>query len=259
MELRTIFDLPNLYPEDKDTLLAYVQNNESITYTGKFEKNQVTFTDIPIEEIEVFSGVNFQFIVQFSDNTLYTSPSFFDKIGEARNNVNPYINQNTIPIIKFNDNLLSNYSKKEIFDISEQYAEVEITDTLDTKEDYLRHIDYLTTSDSGNSPLKNANEMGSWEVKLTDELGMDHQKQLDDIESKEEDFSEDEPGVDIVETDSNNVTGGSSGVEEVTQLYPPFGFRGRGGFGGGRDRRRLGPDGFYYRWDKNSNSWIKRD
>ena len=59
--------------------------------------------------------------------------------------------------------------------IYQNNIEVEITDTLDTKEDYLRHIDYLTTSDSGNSPLKNANEMGSWEVKLTDELGMDHQ------------------------------------------------------------------------------------
>ena len=40
MELRTIFDLPNLYPEDKDTLLAYVQNNESITYTVSLKKTK---------------------------------------------------------------------------------------------------------------------------------------------------------------------------------------------------------------------------
>tara|TARA_Y100001937_G_scaffold13050_1_gene16991 strand:+ start:6898 stop:7701 length:804 start_codon:yes stop_codon:yes gene_type:complete len=267
MELRSIFDLPNLYPEDKDILSAYKAErpgSNTTVYTGLFEKNQIKLSDLSdpffYQSIQVAPNVNFQFIVKFSDDTLFTSQTFLDKLTAAkRDQSNPYIYENTIPIIKFNDNLLTNYSKKPIFDISEQYAEVEVTDTLNTKQDYLLHINYLTTSDSGNSPLKNADEMGSWEVKLTDELGMDHQKALDELESVEEDFSDDEPGVDIVTTNTNNITSVSGEVETVSQLYPPFGFRGRSGPFGSRDKRRLGPDGFYYRWNQNENRWEKRN
>ena len=82
MELKSLINLPNQYPDNRDIKESYAQKNSEITYTGKFKKNQIYFSDIPIENINVVDGVSFNFLVEFNSERekYYTSQTFLDKM-----------------------------------------------------------------------------------------------------------------------------------------------------------------------------------
>ena len=144
MELKSLKEIPNKYPETRDVTQSYLLNSEygGVSYYGKFTENKVDFEKIAFENVQIVEETNFQFIVKFKDGTMFTSPSFLKKIEGERNTTNPYITTNSLPIILFDDSLLQNYATKEEFKVGEDYAEVVVNDTLNTKEDYLKHIDY---------------------------------------------------------------------------------------------------------------------
>tara|TARA_Y100000385_G_C12891822_1_gene550297 strand:- start:19 stop:750 length:732 start_codon:yes stop_codon:yes gene_type:complete len=238
MELKSLNQIPNQYPETRDITESYILNSESggISYYGKFRENKVDFEKIAFEDVRIVDETNFQFIVKFKDGTLFTSPSFHKKIEDIRkDSTNPYITTNSLPIILFDDSLLQNYATKEEFKVGEDYAEVVVNDTLNTKEDYLKHIDYLTTPDSGNSPIKQASEMGRWTVEMTDDLGITHQPELDALEAVEDNFAQTQPPVEVVNPPPANTSSTSVFHEQVNNIEinkPPTinigGFRRKG-------------------------------
>jgi|14BtaG_2_1085337.scaffolds.fasta_scaffold04654_5 hypothetical protein len=224
MELKSIKSIPNQYPEDRDITQSYISDGAGISYYGKFQENKVDFEKIGLNDklssdIEIAEGTDFQFIVQFKDGTKFTSPRFHDKLKNIENETNPYVNKNSLPIILFDDSVLEDYSIVDKFRIGEAYAEVNVTDTLNTKMDYLKHIDYLTTSDSGNSPIKQATDMGSWELELTEDLGLRFQGELDALESVEEDFTANQPSTEI--ENPPPPTTSSQSVAHIT-IKPPI-------------------------------------
>lgn len=249
MELKSLINLPNQYPDNRDIKESYAQKNSEITYTGKFKKNQIYFSDIPIENINVVDGVSFNFLVEFNSERekYYTSQTFLDNLEKARRGVNPYINKSTIPIIFFDDELIDGYSEEPKFKIAEDYAEVAVTDTLNNKSEYLSHLNYLIQPDRGNSPLKKASEMGSWTLEITDKLGMDHEQQLDNLENTEPNYAETEPVVEIASNTNSNVTGTSPGQQ--ANPYPPVGYP------GGLFKKTAIHEGVTYKWNKQSKSW----
>ena len=73
----------------------------------------------------------------------------------------------------------------------EAYAEVEVTDTLDSKEDYLKYIDWLVKSEDGRSPLISTDKLGTWNVfGPTEDMGMSFQEQLDEMVSGNSRYTE---------------------------------------------------------------------
>jgi len=220
MELKSLKEIPNQYPETRDVTQSYLINSEygGVSYYGKFRENKVDFEKIAFENVQVAEETNFQFIVKFKDGTMFTSPSFLKKIEGERNTTNPYITTNSLPIILFDDSLVQNYATKEEFKVGEDYAEVVVNDTLNTKEDYLKHIDYLTTPDSGNSPIKQASEMGRWTLEMTDDLGMTHQPELDALESEEDNFAQTQPPVEVENPPPANTSSTSVFHEQVNNI-----------------------------------------
>jgi len=221
MELKSITSIPNQYPEERDIRQSYVSNGDGvISYYGKFKENKLEVRNTVFDSITIAEGTKFQFLVKFKDGTLYTSPSFYDKIKKITKEVNPYIDNNSLPVILFNDSLLENYSKNPKFVISEQYAEVVVTDTLDTKKYFLAHIDYLTTPDNGSSPLKQATEIGKWTVNTTAELGMSYQEEITKLESEEETYSETEASSVISNPPAKFFISKSKTHDKILAKYP---------------------------------------
>lgn len=200
MELKSINSIPNKYPETRGVSESYTTTSGAVIYSGKFKENTIEFSNQYWNlqaGYNVVPGTSFQFIVRFNDGSFYTSPSFNNKIEKIKKEVNPYVTEASLPIVLFDDSALQSYPTKREFDIGEKYAEVEISNTLNTKLDYLMHIDYLTTPDSGRSPLKQASEIGSWDLQTSSELGMTYQPDIDDIESQEENFGENQPSSEV--------------------------------------------------------------
>lgn len=224
MELKSITSIPNKYPETRDVKKSYTTDAGAITYSGKFEENKIEFSNQYWnlqKPYQVVPGTNFQFVIRFNDGEHYTSPSFNEKIQRIREEVNPYVTEQSLPIVLFDDLALKNYPIKREFDIGEKYAEAQITDTLNDKIDYIMHIDYLVTPDSGRSPLKQASEIGRWDLTTSDDLGMTYQPDIDDIESQEEDFSENQPSTEVYNPTIPPAASTGEAHQVVSNMKPP--------------------------------------
>lgn len=98
---------------------------------------------------------------------------------------------------------IKQYANLNKFRIPEKYAEVNITDTIDTQSDVETHINWLI---SENQVLRQASSMGSWtspsikslppgeKLNLESDLGFDYSEQLRNLEEiAEEQFVQSEP------------------------------------------------------------------
>jgi len=110
---------------------------------------------------------------------------------------------------------------------------------------------------SSDTSLRRANEMGSWELELTEELGMDHSKQLDALQSYL--LSEESNISDNISDSSNqgDSVGGNiaddddSDVVQSSILFPPFGVPGI------RANERRTYEGQRHIWLSNASKWTK--
>ena len=188
MELISLLQLQNPYPNGQD---SYGNLNGNIRLQGNYPSNSYNFdasdfkTSI-LNSIQIYEEGTFQFIIKFYRNdgtfTYHTTPSFIEKLLVEKDN--PYINEKTIPIITLNTVQWDTFSKENQFVVGEAYAEVEVTDTLDSKDDYLKYIDWLVKSEDGRSPLISTDKLGTWNVfGPTEDMGMSFQEQLDEMVS----------------------------------------------------------------------------
>lgn len=266
--------IQNPYPTEvgTDPSPNYTVKDETIRFTGKYSENFLEFKTKNIDDILSLNineyPTSFNFIVEFvngNERDYYASPILLGELKAELNAGNPYKNRSTVPVIKFDFSFIENYSKEAQFKIPEDYAEVTVTKTLTTKEDILRHIDWMVSSDE---TLRRASDIGAWKIELTKELGMDHSKELDNLNKRI--LNEESNISDNLNQSGENLDGDSDGTSLGNEnnvgdfddndnqkpdnssglLYPPFGVPGR------RTGERRKNGGTTYRWSKVRNTWI---
>ena len=224
--------LRNPYPDELgiDPSSNYTREGGNIRLSGRFEENFLDFANVDVSGITACEGTTFNFLVQFEDGTLHTSPIFLAELQSENSSANPYRNKNTVSVVTIDSNFLIGYNKFYTFDVPEQYAEVKVTNTINNRKDILYHIDWLCGSDS--EELRKASDMGSWNVETTEALGFDHSDALDVLNGEEPSKSGGTVGQTVGTSESPVVTTDDSVKDPipVNDVYPPFGYRGvRGG------------------------------
>lgn len=247
--------LRNPYPDELgiDPSSNYTREGGNIRLSGRFTENFLDFKDVDVSGITACVGTTFNFLVQFEDGTLHTSPIFLAELQSENTSANPYRNKNTIAVVTVDSNFLSGYNKDYTFDVPEQYAEVKVTNTINNRKDILYHIDWLCGSDS--EQLRKASDMGSWNVETTEALGFDHSDALDVLNGEEPSNSGGTVGQTVGTSESPVVTTDDSVKDPipVNDVYPPFGYRGvRGG------EVKTWTDGNDYIWKKGRKSYGRR-
>ena len=156
MEYKTLTELRNLYPEERDIQSSYSKETNSINYKGRYDKNSINFTIEDLSEISVVSGTSFNFILEIDGNE-YISPQFKSFLENSISSGNPYIQKSSVARFSFTKDELTSVSS---LTTREQYAEVRITKNLNTDEDIVRHVDWLV--DSKTQTLRNISNYGEY-------------------------------------------------------------------------------------------------
>lgn len=128
------------------------------TIVGNYTENQIELEPTDIGDIIPITG---DFRVIFSiDGQLYGSSTLLSEI-ESSNN--PYIKKSSLPIVELNSSDL----KSDIdFSARENYAEVSVTENLNSVEDLSKHISWLLDS-SQKELRKPAQDYGSYGVSIS--------------------------------------------------------------------------------------------
>lgn len=161
MEYKTLTELRNVYPEERNVQSSYSKENNSINYKGRYDENSLNFTIEDLSGISVVSGTTFNFILEIDGNE-YTSPPFKSFLENSLSSGNPYIQKSKVTKVSFTKDELTNAEK---FINRENYAEVEIIENLNTTEELIRHIDWLV---SKRQTLRDINEYGEYNLFTTE-------------------------------------------------------------------------------------------
>jgi len=160
MEYKTLTELRNVYPEERNVQSSYSKENNSIKYKGRYDENSLNFTIEDLSGISVVSGTSFNFILEIDGNE-YTSPQFKSFLENSISSGNPYIQKSNVTKVSFTKDELTN---AETFRTREKYAEVEITENLDTIEELVIHIDWLV---SKRQTLRDTTDYGEYNLYTT--------------------------------------------------------------------------------------------
>jgi hypothetical protein len=216
MEYKRLQELRNTYPTDPDNISkSFVSNDITITYTGKYEQNFITF------EVINFNGINssqlyvsdilddtFGFIVQFNDDDSveqWTSKKLKDDLESAIVEPNPYFNKLKVPIAIVDMTKLKKYWKSKKFDIPEKYAEVRITDTITTINDMLTHINWIVSTKPTDDELRSVSTFGAWSLYTGESgFGFQYSNDIDDL-------------------DNGKIVGDDIVTKDATEQFKPFG------------------------------------
>ena len=155
--------IQNPYPVEigTDPSSAYTRAGGKIKLTGKYEENVVLFEDIDVSGIIGHNDATFNFLIDFGEGDLHTSKEFKTELEKQHGSVNPYKNKKTVSVVKLPLWDLVAYHKKSKFSISEDYAEVNVDDTINTKIDIINHIEWLSKKETlSDPPLRKVKEDG---------------------------------------------------------------------------------------------------
>jgi len=160
MDYKSLTQLRNIYPEERNVQSSYSNENNSITYSGRYDENSLNFTIEDLSGVIVVDGTSFNFILEI-DGQEYTSSQFKSFLENSLSSGNPYIQKSNVTRIQLSSNELLNAEK---FEVREKYSEVNISTNLKTVTDIIKHIDWLV---SKNQTLRNIDEYGSWNLNTT--------------------------------------------------------------------------------------------
>jgi len=236
----------NPYPSiiGENPVSNYSRSNGSIKLQGKFKQNSLTFSEYPLTGITQTGTLanphSYNFIIQFMDGEKYTSKAFYKELELELNVGNPYKTLNSVATVTVDDTLLSNYASLKKFDIGEKYAEMDISNNINTREEIITHIVWLVGS---GAELRDATDMGSFTHKPTDDLGFAFQPAIDGEElDPNAAGSESVIGSEIGNTTDPIVTSEQPDPIPVNDVFPPFGVAGI------RPGELRNKDGKRYRW-----------
>jgi len=187
MKYRKHSELQNTYPGTTENIKdSYTEEDSQVKYTGNYSDNFVNFEIIPVTdinpgEINIADDTEFRFIVKFegsedSDDEYWTSPSFLEDLRDSLEKKQPYFNRETVTLLTVDYQHLMKYWLNSEFvgtlgKDGELYAEVRITETIDTKKEMLKHINWMVSSKKTDENLRRVNTFGEWELYTTDQLG----------------------------------------------------------------------------------------
>lgn len=193
MKYTRLNKLRNTYPsESGNPTKSYTYDNNSIRYTGLFPTNFIKFSILSLEDIKLGTlktdpNINFRFLVKFVDgdsSELWTSDVFLRTLHGAIQDNNPYFNKNTVTTAIIDFQLLKQYWKEKKFDVPEQYAEVRVLNTINTKEEILKHINWIVSESKKDEELRDVKTFGGWTVELSEQIGFDHSEELKKLDLK---------------------------------------------------------------------------
>lgn len=231
----------NPYPSiiGENPVSNYSRSNGSIKLQGKFKQNSLTFSEYPLTGITQTPG-SYNFIIQFLSGEKYTSAVFYKELELELNVGNPYKTLNSVSTVKVDDKLLANYASLKKFDIGERYAEMDISNNINTRDEIITHIDWLVGS---GAELRDVTDMGSFTHNPTDDLGFALQPSIDGEElDPNAPGSESNIGSEIGDTTDPVVTSEQPDPIPVNDVFPPFGVVGV------RPGELRNKDGKRYRW-----------
>lgn len=168
--------LRNTYPfTQKDSSKSYQTSGNSIKYNGKFKGNSLEFPSKSHRDVNALPNSSFRFVIHFVDTngniqSKWTSDKFKRELDSYYNSTNPYFNIDTVTVMQLPISLIGDYAKSSKFSIPEEYAQVEITDTITTSEEVLRYIDYLVDNSTNEIQEIDANELSTMDVDTYDEI-----------------------------------------------------------------------------------------
>ena len=168
--------LRNTYPfTQKDSSNSYQKSGNSIKYNGKFKGNSIEFTPKSHRDVNVLTNSSFRFVIHFVDTngnvkSKWTSDKFKRELDAYYNSTNPYFNIDTVTVMQLPTSLIGDYAKSSKFSIPEEYAQVEVTDTITTADEILRYIDYLVDTTNNEIQEINANDVSTMDVDTYDEI-----------------------------------------------------------------------------------------
>ncbi len=178
--LTKIKEIGNNYPANetgipKSSFVTTEQKN--IVLSGIYEKNTVKYPLINPAEMGVVSIPNttFRFLIKdIATSQLYASEEMYSDLIKAYNERNPWFNTYSVPTINLDISFLSQYNKVNKFKVTEAYADVKVTKTLDTDEEILQYIDWIVkpTLNVDEINIKPIKQLGDWEVGNDKSVGL---------------------------------------------------------------------------------------
>lgn len=191
--------LRNTYPDGVEDSTGTVHNVEdsyktdgtTVTYTGIYpnlnfiEFSTVSINDIKFDSIHTQEKLTFRFLVKMKDGeqtTYWTSEEFFQDLQKGLDEPQPYFNRNNITVAEIDASILKNYWLTPKFDIPQKFAEVTVTDSINTTEDILQHINWII---SGDEELRPIQTFGEWELYTTESLGFEWLDTMEELENND--------------------------------------------------------------------------
>ncbi len=155
--------IQNPYPVEigTDPSSVYTRDGGKIKLTGKYEENVLHFEDIDVTGITSHENTTFNFLIDFGDGHLHTSEEFKTELEKQYRSANPYKNKLTVSVVELPLGSLEDYHGKTKFSIPEDYAEVNVDETINTKIDIINHIEWLSKKETlSDPPLRKVKEDG---------------------------------------------------------------------------------------------------
>lgn len=240
MEYINPTELENQYPSPEITLQSsYVGDVSSITYSGKYPKNFLKFDTVPLDDIklgELKSDpiITFRFIVRFEDGDDtddWTSAEFLQDLHKGVQENQPFFNRDRVTLVTINFTELKDYWKSDKFTIAEEYAQVEVIESLTTKEKIIKHINWIVGAVEKLRPVQS---FGKW----LPEPGVS-------IEVEEDIFATTDQPVPVTSISDDSIITNSSIVNPPITNINFYPFRTAGEYEG--EIRKFNDDVFY-RW-----------
>mgnify|MGYP000892556203 CR=1 FL=1 len=183
MEYKGLEQIRNKYPVDvtnEDINDSYQKDGNSIIYTGLYPENFISFEmlsldDIKLGDLKTDPNIIFKFIIRFinddGSSEDWTSEVFLNSLRQGQLDDNPFFTRDKVVVAEINFSLLHTYHGLAKFADGEAYAEVLVTDTITTKEDILKHINWVVGSSVEQEEIRLVETFGAWERQTTEKLG----------------------------------------------------------------------------------------
>lgn len=175
-----INEIGNNYPANetgipKSSFVTTEQQN--IVLSGIYDENTVKYPLINPDEAGVTSipGTTFRFLIKdIATSQLYASEELYFDLVAAYEERNPWFTIYSVPTINLDVSFLSQYNKVNKFKITEAYADVQVTRTLDKDEEILQYIDWIVkpSLNIDEINIKPINELGEWTIGNDKILGL---------------------------------------------------------------------------------------
>lgn len=164
---------------------------KNIVLSGVYDENTVKYPLInPVDmDVKEVIGTDFRFLIKdIATQQLYASETMYKDLMTAYEERNPWFNVFSVPTINLDIQFLSQYHMINKFAITEAYADVKVTTTLDKDEEILQYIDWIVkpSLNIDEINIKPIEQLGEWELGKDKALGLGYRKLYKSMNEKKD-------------------------------------------------------------------------